>query len=97
MSSIVAINPFEVPSGMEDQALELWDRLSAYFSKQPGYIGSKLHQSIDPTAKFHLVTVAEWESADDFMKALSGEGLKSAAVGLAAFAHYPGLYRIVRD
>ena len=96
MSSIIAINPFEVPAGMEDQALKLWDRLSAYFSKQPGYIGAKLHRSIDPSAKFHLVTVAEWASAEDFMRALSGEGLKTAASGLEAFPHYPDLYQVVR-
>lgn len=97
MNQIIAINPFEVPAGKEAEALRVWDRVAAFMRRQPGYIGAKLHQALDPNAKFHLVTVAEWESAEHFMKTLSSEELKEVAKGMEAFPHFPGLYRVIRD
>ena len=48
MSNVIVINPFEVPEGMEQEALTSWDTFAEYFSKQPGYVSTKLHQSRCP-------------------------------------------------
>ena len=96
MSHIIAINPFEVSPGKQSEALTIWDRVAEFMNRQPGFISAKLHQSLDPNAKFHLVTVAEWESAEHFMKALGSDELKAAAKGMEAFPHYPGLYQVIR-
>jgi hypothetical protein len=48
MANVIVINPFEVPAGKEEKALELWDKFAEYFRAQPGYISSKLHQAISP-------------------------------------------------
>ena len=75
MTSIIAINPFEVAPGTEAEALRVWDRVAEFMDRQPGFISAKLHRSLDPSSKFHLVTVAEWESAKHFMKVLANEEL----------------------
>lgn len=96
MANIIAINPFEVAPGTEAEALRIWDRVAEFMQRQPGFISARLHQSLDPQAKFQLVTVAEWQSAQHFMTMLASDELKDAARGLEAFPHYPGLYRVIR-
>ena len=97
MANVVVVNPFEVPKGDENRALEMWDKFAEYFRRQPGYVSAKLHRAVDPNARFHLVTVAEWESADHFAAALRGPELQ--AIVEAATDHspnYPGLYEVIR-
>lgn len=96
MPNIIAINPFEVAPEKETEALKVWDRVAEFMNRQPGFVSAKLHQSLDPNAKFHLVTVAEWESAEHFMNVLASDELKEAAKGMEAFPHYPGLYQVIR-
>lgn len=97
MANITVINPFEVPSGKEAVALEIWDRIAEFMKRQPGFVSAKLHRSIDPSNKFHLVTVAEWKSAEHFMAVLASDEIKEVAKGLEAFPHYPGLYQVIRS
>ena len=98
MSNVIVINPFEVPGGKEEQALETWDRFADYFRKQPGYVSAKLHRSIDPDARFHLVTVAEWESPNHFMAALNNPELQEIAETAKDHSpNYPGLYEVIRS
>lgn len=96
--SIMVINPIEIPKGKEAQALAIWDTYAAYFRKQPGYIGTKLHRSVDPKAKFHLINVAEWESGEAFMKALTSDEIKKIGEGFPKdMPHYPSMYQIIRN
>ena len=39
--------------------------------RQPGYLSTALHRSLDPTAQFRSINVAHWESAQDFSAALN--------------------------
>ena len=98
MANIIVINPFEVPNGNEEQAIESWDTFAEYFRRQPGYISGKLHRSIDPDSRFHLVTVAEWESPDHFMAALNNPELQKIAESVPDHSpNFPGLYEVIRD
>ena len=97
MANVIVVNPFEVPKGKEEQALETWDRFAVYFRKQPGYVSAKLHRAIDPEVRFHLVTVAEWKSPDHFMAALKNPELqKIAETATDHSPNYPGLYEVIR-
>lgn len=97
-AEVIVVNPIEVPEGREAEALAIWDRYAAYFREQPGYLGTTLHESLDPSAKFHLVNVARWESAEAFLTALQSEELKAIGEGFPKeMPHYPSLYRIVRE
>ena len=94
---ITIINPIEVPSGREEEALAIWDAYAAYFKSQPGYIGTKLHRSMHPDAKFYYVNVAEWESMDHFVAALSSEEIKKLGEGFPKeMPHYPAPYEVIR-
>jgi heme-degrading monooxygenase HmoA len=97
MANIIVINPFEVSSGNEQQALETWDKYADYFHKQPGYVSAKLHRATDPNARFHLVTVAEWESSEAFMQALNNPELHEIVENASDHSpNYPGIYEVIR-
>lgn len=98
MSNVITINPFEVPKGREEEALATWEKFAEYFRKQPGYLSTKLHRALGPEAKFHLVSISEWESPEHFMKALQGPELqKIAATASKDISYYPGLYQMIRN
>ncbi len=98
MSEITIINPFEIPTGREDAALEMYDTFAAYFSKQDGYISTDLHQALGDDAKFHLVSISKWQSQEHFMSALEspelGEIFKNAPKDIVT---YPSAYKIIRS
>ena len=98
MGNVIVINPFEVPKGQEEQALAMWDRFAEYFRRQPGYLSVKLHRAINPDARFHLVTIAEWESPNHFMAALNNQELRKIVETATDHSpNYPGLYEVIRS
>ncbi len=95
--SVILINPFEIPKGKKEEALAFWERVANYMRKQPGFISTRLHRAIVPWARFHLINVAEWESAAHFEAATSSEEFKKLTEPyMETFPHYPGLYEVVR-
>ncbi len=96
--SVTLINPFEVPKGKEDECLRMWDEAAEYLKIQPGYINTKLHQSIIDDSKFRFINVAEWETPESFFKAVDTDEFKKITEGtMEAYPHYPSLYTIVRN
>ena len=53
-NSVVLINTFEVPQGKEAETLAAWQKSRDFLKTQPGYIGTRLHQNIDPNGKYHF-------------------------------------------
>jgi heme-degrading monooxygenase HmoA len=92
--SVVLVNAFEVPHGQEEQLLADWHHAADWMRQQPGFMSSKLHQSLDPDAEFRYVNVAEWESADHFGKAAASSEFQQRISGMTVRAH-PALYRVV--
>jgi heme-degrading monooxygenase HmoA len=62
MQPVILINPFEVPAGKEEQFLKAWNEAAELLRHVPGFRSTRLHESLDPQAKFRFVNVAEWES-----------------------------------
>jgi heme-degrading monooxygenase HmoA len=60
MASVVLINVFEVPEGKDEEFLAGWEQGKAIMERQPGYVSSALHRSLDPAAKFRYINVANW-------------------------------------
>ena len=97
VSTTILINPFEVPSDVDDEGfLADWDHAAAYLSGQPGFVASRLHRAIGPDARFRFINVAEWASADAFRAAVSSEAFRRI-VGSGMPPNYPALYNIVRS
>jgi heme oxygenase (mycobilin-producing) len=92
--SVVLVNAFEVPDGQEEKFLADWQHAADWMRQQPGFLSSRLHQSLDPSAEFRYINVAERESADHFRKAAASPEFQQRISGMNARAH-PALYRVV--
>jgi heme-degrading monooxygenase HmoA len=93
--SIVLINVFEVPEGKDEAFLSGWQAAAQHLQAQPGYISTKLHQSVDPHASFRFVNVAEWESPQVFQAAINAPEFRVASQAIAFATAHPSLYRVV--
>lgn len=95
MAHVVLINPFEVPEGKDEEFLAEWEAAKAFMERQPGYVSTRLHRSLDPHARFRFINVAEWEIAEHFQAALNHPDfirLREAT----PFPHFPAVYEVIR-
>ena len=67
--TVILINPFEVPEGRDEEFLVHWNEVADQLRREPGFISTKLHKSLDSKSRFRFVNVAEWESREKFEKA----------------------------
>ena len=96
MSSIVLINPFEVPQGQEEAFLKGWREAAEHLRQAPGFLSTRLHESLDPQAKFRFVNVAEWESPQHFQAAMRTEAFEPISRKMP-FTASPALYRVIAE
>jgi len=61
---VTLINVFEMHSDHVDAFIEQWRERAEMMSTKPGFLNSHLHRALSPDAKFQIVNVAHWESAD---------------------------------
>ena len=91
--TVTLINVFEVPEGRYEEALEMWEASRDVMAAQPGYISTRLHSALDPSARFQLINIAEWESPADFQAA--ARALKEADIPeVEGLSFYPMLYTV---
>ncbi len=96
-NTVILINPFEVPKGMEEEGLLMWEKAADFMRIQSGFISTKLHQAIDPNAKFGLINIAKWESVEHFQAVINSTEFQELTAGsMEAFPHYPGLYQVIK-
>jgi heme oxygenase (mycobilin-producing) len=95
ISTVVLINAFEVPAGEDETFLQGWEAARDFMQRQHGYVSTRLHQSLDPTARFRFINVAEWATPADFQAALNHPEFVAMRQAIP-FAHYPSLYQVVR-
>jgi heme-degrading monooxygenase HmoA len=91
---VVLINAFEVPVGEDEAFLQGWERSRDFLSRQEGYISTRLHRSLSPSADFRYVNVALWQSAQLFQAATSQPEFRDAPV---PFPFHASLYEVVRE
>ena len=96
-TNVTLINVFEVPEGKLEASIEMWEKSRDFLQTQPGYVSTKLHQSIAPDAKFMLVNVAVWESPQAF-KAASAKMNETAGIPpVEGLKFSPGLYTVIAE
>ena len=95
MPNAVLINAFEVPEERDEEFLAHWEAARRFMERQPGYVSTALHRSLDPTARFRFVNVAQWETPAAFQAALSHPEFVELRRVLP-FAHHPSLYQVIR-
>lgn len=96
MQTVILINPFEVPEGKEEEFLKMWQEAAELLRHAPGFVATRLHESLDPKAKFRFVNVAEWESPQHFQTAMRTEAFQQITQKMP-LAAYPALYRVVAE
>lgn len=97
--NVVLINPFMVPAGKLEESVVFWEKARDFLQNQPGYVSTKLHQSLQTDATYHLVNIAEWESVETFASATQKmkEYLRSEKIKMVEGLKYdPALYRVIR-
>lgn len=94
---IVLINAFTVPAEVLDEAIVMWVTARDFLRTQPGYKSTKLHQSISPDAKYLLINVAQWESAEAYRKATGLMRDRALLPKVEGVVPGPGLYTVIRE
>jgi antibiotic biosynthesis monooxygenase len=94
-NAVVLINTFSVPAGKEAAALASWQKARDFLQTQPGYLGTRLHQNLDPNGTYHLVNVARWQSAEAFKAAT--EKMRAALPDnqVEGVIAQPGLFKVI--
>ena len=95
--SVVLINVFEVQPGTEEEAVRYWEAARDFLSRQPGHVSTRLHRALRPDARFQLVNVAEWASAEAFQAATARMQRELGAGPPPGLRFTPGLYRVIRE
>lgn len=94
---ITLINPFEVPADKLEETIAYWELARDFLQQQPGYISTSLHQSIADDARFRLINLAHWESAEAFMKAAKKMQAEAGLPRIDGLIPNPGLYTVIRE
>ncbi len=94
---IILINPFEVPKGKLEESVIYWEACRDFLKKQPGYISTKLHQSIKDDAKFELINVAVWESPKAFTEASQKMAKELGVPPTEGLKANPSLYTVISE
>jgi heme oxygenase (mycobilin-producing) len=99
-SGITVANIFDIEPGMLEPCIALWRDRAAFVRQQPGFRSLRLLRAISADARFSLVSLVEWESADSLRLAADQEhyyeGSFRAAEELEVSGH-PAVYRVVMD
>jgi|SRR5579875_1133294 len=95
---VLLINCFEVPAGREDEFLRLWTRVNDHMRTRAGYRSHALQRSLDPSARYRFVNIAEWDSAED-LRAGHDARFRELASGpeWAVFPATPAVYETVHE
>ncbi len=94
---VILINPFTVPEGKLDEAIAMWEAGRDFLAQQPGYVSTKLHQSLSPDAQYPLINVAQWESVETFKAATAKMRANPDLLRVEGVSSAPGLYKVIRN
>lgn len=95
-TEIVLINPFEVSTEQLDETILMWEQARDFLQTQPGYISTELHQSLAPDARFRLINVAKWESAESFQAATKKMQAEANLPRIEGVIASPSLFTVIR-
>jgi quinol monooxygenase YgiN len=96
-ADVTLINVFEVPAGKEDAVIAAWEKARDFLRQEPGYVSTALHQAIAPDARFALINVAVWESAEAFRQATARMQAAGVLPEIEGLRFTPALYRVIRS
>lgn len=97
-NGVVFINAIELPAEEVDGFIEQWHARVAIMATAPGFRDVRLHRALLPNARFQLVNIAHWDSAEA-CEAAGGHPTVTASVAEAqkTASANPALYRVVAE
>jgi heme-degrading monooxygenase HmoA len=98
--AVTLINVFEVAAENLEPFLARWRERAELMSNQPGFRSLRLHRALSREARFQVINVAEWDSAEALHAAVSQQGwLEKAeqAVDELDFSATPAIYRVTLE
>ena len=93
----VLINVFEVPGNKLDETIASWEKARDFLKAQPGFISTKLHRSLAPSARFQLVNVALWETPADYQAAIAALRASGLMAEFRDTVFHASLYEVIRE
>lgn len=96
-AEVTLINVFEVPPAKLDAVMAAWEDARAFLAAQPGYIDTGLHRALSPEARFQLINVARWDSAEAFQAAIGAMQAAGVFPEIEGVTMTPGLYRVIAE
>lgn len=97
MTTITVVDNLQVSGEQIDQAIQMWDTFEAYISNKQGFISAKLIQSHDPSSKFNIVIISEWESKESFEAAILNPESEKVGSSEVDYPRYRSSYYTVRS
>lgn len=98
---VTLINVFEVAAEDVDSFIEKWQVRAAIMAAAPGFRDSRLHRALTADARFQLVNVAHWDSAEQWQAAQSSPAFVASLNELRdqafTFTASPALYGVVTE
>ena len=71
MKEISIINLIDVPSGMEEKAVEAREVYVDYFRKQKGFVSSTFYKSVNEDHKEKYINIVVWDSYDSYLNVVN--------------------------
>ncbi|MEU7768995.1 antibiotic biosynthesis monooxygenase family protein [Nocardia sp. NPDC049190] len=95
---VTFINAIEVPAERVDEFIAQWRERAMLMRTAPGFRDVRLHRALSPDARFQLVNVAHWDSAEACEAAGANPTVVTSVdeAGKIAGAN-PGLYEVVAE
>jgi heme-degrading monooxygenase HmoA len=93
-STVVLINPFEVPPEADEPFVAGWERARDFLAGREGFRTTALHRALRADAEFRFVNVARVDSPQAWRDAISDPGFPG---GRMPFPAHPSLYEVVHE
>ena len=95
-ADVTLINVFEVPENQVETVITAWQKARDFLSDEPGYIETALHRSLQADARFQLINIARWQSAEQFFAATAKMRAAGVFPRIDGLGVNPALYSVVR-
>lgn len=92
---VTLINVFQVDAEKVDETIAWWTKARNFLVKQPGYIETKLHRSLDEKSDFLLINIAKWKSEQHFNQAIRKMHQQHILPKIEGVEGHPALYQVV--
>lgn len=95
-NGVTFINVIELPADEVDAFVEQWRERAKLMRDAPGFRDSRLHRAKLSEARFQLVNVAHWDSAEAWEAATANPEFQAAVRGVpGGVVPNPALYDVV--